>query len=199
MKGILGKKVGMTQVFTKSGKLIPVTVIEVEPNVVTQIKTVEKDGYEALQVGYEEKRVNITNKPSKGIFDKANTTPKKFVKEISGDEMNTYNVGDEVKIGQIIGDSEAFVSAKVHATVSGKVTAVGDIKLANGIKIDALDMGGEELPLHVHGKLERAEIVRGNTLGDVVGNIEAGTLCFTAALGVGQNVGVAILFISSIV
>ena len=99
MKSILGRKAGMTQVFTTDGVMVPVTVIEVLPNVVLQKKTVENDGYEALQVGYEEKRANITNKPSKGIFDKANTTPKKFVKEISGDEMNSYNVGDEVKVG----------------------------------------------------------------------------------------------------
>ena len=80
MKAILGRKAGMTQVFTTDGVMVPVTVIEVLPNVVLQKKTVENDGYEALQVGYEEKRANITNKPSKGIFDKANTTPKKFVK-----------------------------------------------------------------------------------------------------------------------
>ena len=72
MKAILGRKAGMTQVFTTDGVMVPVTVIEVLPNVVLQKKTVENDGYEALQVGYEEQRANITNKPSKGIFDKAN-------------------------------------------------------------------------------------------------------------------------------
>ena len=72
MKSILGRKAGMTQVFTTEGVMVPVTVIEVLPNVVLQKKTVENDGYEALQVGYEEKRANITNKPLKGIYDKAN-------------------------------------------------------------------------------------------------------------------------------
>ena len=75
MKGILGKKIGMTQVFTKNGKLIPVTVIEVEPNVVTQIKTVEKDGYDAIQLGTDSIREKLSNKPKMGHTNKANTTP----------------------------------------------------------------------------------------------------------------------------
>ena len=107
MKAILGRKAGMTQVFTTEGVMVPVTVIEVLPNVVLQKKTVENDGYEALQVGYEEKRANITNKPLKGIYDKANTTPKKFVKEIKGDELSSYEVGQSVtadlfKAGEIV-------------------------------------------------------------------------------------------------
>ena len=73
MKGILGKKIGMTQVFTKNGKLIPVTVIEVEPNVITQIKTVEKDGYDAIQLGCETVRAKVSNKAKIGHTNKANT------------------------------------------------------------------------------------------------------------------------------
>ncbi len=96
MKSILGRKVGMTQVFTTDGVMIPVTVVEVLPNVVLQKKTNEKDGYEALQIGYEEKRENITNKPLKGIFKKANTSTKQFIKEIKGDELNGYDVGQAV-------------------------------------------------------------------------------------------------------
>ena len=96
MKSILGRKVGMTQVFTTEGVMIPVTVVEVLPNIVLQKKTIEKDGYEALQVGYEEKRENITSKPLKGIFNKANTTSKQFVKEIKGDELNKYEVGQAI-------------------------------------------------------------------------------------------------------
>ena len=80
MKGILGKKIGMTQVFTKDGKLIPVTVIEVEPNVVTQIKTVEKDGYNAIQIATDTVREKISNKPAMGHTKKANTTPKRFLR-----------------------------------------------------------------------------------------------------------------------
>ena len=82
MKGILGKKIGMTQVFTKDGKLIPVTVVEVEPNVVTQIKTVEKDGYDAIQLATDTIREKLSTKPEMGHTKKANTTPKRFLREI---------------------------------------------------------------------------------------------------------------------
>ena len=97
-KGILGRKLGMTQVFTKSGKLIPVTVIEVEPNVVTQIKTIENDGYEAIQLGFDTKREKLVNKASIGHTNKANTTPKRFFKEIRGVDINAYTLGQEVKV-----------------------------------------------------------------------------------------------------
>ena len=98
MKSILGRKVGMTQVFTTEGTMIPVTVVEVLPNVVLQKKTIEKDGYDALQVGYEEKRENITSKPLKGVFAKANTTTKQYIKEIKGDELANYQVGDSIAV-----------------------------------------------------------------------------------------------------
>lgn len=94
MKGILGRKVGMTEVFATDGKLIPVTVIEVDSNVVTQIKTVEKDGYEAVQIGAFNQKERNTNKPSLGHAKKANTLPKRFVKEIKGIDAGSYNVGD---------------------------------------------------------------------------------------------------------
>ena len=98
MKGILGRKEGMTQVFTKSGKLIPVTVISVEPNVVTQIKTVETDGYDAIQLGFDTKREKLATKASIGITNKANTTPKRFFREIRGVDVNNYSLGQEVKV-----------------------------------------------------------------------------------------------------
>lgn len=97
MKGILGRKIGMTQVFTKSGKLIPVTVIEVEPNVVTQIKTTEKDGYEAIQVGFDTMREKLATKASAGITSKAGTTPKRFFREFRGVDINNYSLGQEIK------------------------------------------------------------------------------------------------------
>ena len=93
MKGILGKKIGMTQVFTKNGELIPVTVIEVEPNVITQIKTNEKDGYNAIQLGYETIISKRSNKPSEGITKKAKTTPKRFFREIRGISPEEYQLG----------------------------------------------------------------------------------------------------------
>ena len=98
MKGILGRKIGMTQVFTKSGKLIPVTVISIEPNVVTQIKTKENDGYEAIQLGFETKREKLATKASIGHTNKANTTPKRFFKEIRGVDVNNYSLGQEIKV-----------------------------------------------------------------------------------------------------
>ena len=96
MKQIVGRKMGMTQVFATDGTMYPVTVIEVLPNVVTQKKTVEKDGYEAIQVGYEDKKENRCNKAEKGIFAKANVTPKYELRELNGDEMAKYNVGDVI-------------------------------------------------------------------------------------------------------
>ena len=96
MKGILGKKIGMTQVFTESGKLIPVTVIEVEPNVVTQIKTVEKDGYDAIQLGAVTIKEKSSNKPKMGHTAKANTAPKRFLKEIRGVNVNDYTLGQVI-------------------------------------------------------------------------------------------------------
>ncbi|HCT6697547.1 TPA: 50S ribosomal protein L3 [Enterococcus faecalis] len=97
-KGILGKKVGMTQIFTESGELIPVTVVEAMPNVVLQVKTVETDGYEAIQVGYQDKREVLSNKPAKGHVAKANTAPKRFIKEFKNVELGEYEVGKEIKV-----------------------------------------------------------------------------------------------------
>lgn len=98
MKGILGKKIGMTQVFTKEGKLIPVTVVSVEPNVVTQIKTVEKDGYDAIQLATETIKEKASNKPSMGHTKKANTEPKRFLREIRGVNPSDYTLGQVVGV-----------------------------------------------------------------------------------------------------
>jgi large subunit ribosomal protein L3 len=96
VKGILGRKLGMTQVFTKSGKLVPVTVIEVAKNVVTQIKTTENDGYEAIQLGFSEVKEKNTTKASIGHTNKAQTTPKRFFKEIRGVDVSNYTLGQEL-------------------------------------------------------------------------------------------------------
>ena len=95
MKGILGRKVGMTQVFTKDGKLVPVTVVSVEPNVVTQVKTAETDGYNAIQLATVDKKEKRASKASVGHAKKANTTPKRYLKEIR-DYEGTYNLGDTI-------------------------------------------------------------------------------------------------------
>ena len=97
MKGILGRKLGMTQVFGTDGKLVPVTVIEIEPNVVTQIKTTENDGYEAVQLGFDSVREKVSNKAKMGHTKKANTTPKRFLREIRGVDISAYTLGQEVK------------------------------------------------------------------------------------------------------
>ena len=86
MKGMIGRKAGMTQLFTTDGNLIPVTVIEVKPNVVLQKKTVETDGYEAIQLGYEDVKEQRSNKPAIGHAKKANTAPKHYIREIKADE-----------------------------------------------------------------------------------------------------------------
>lgn len=97
MKAILGRKMGMTSVFAEDGTLYPVTVVEVLPNVVTQVKTEEKDGYVAVQVGYEEKKESRANKAEKGIAKKANTVPHYVSAELRGDEMGGYQLGDTIK------------------------------------------------------------------------------------------------------
>lgn len=97
-KGILGTKVGMTQFFTENGELIPVTVVEAAPNVVLQVKTVETDGYEAIQLGYDDLREVLTNKPAKGHVAKANATPKRFIREFRDVELGEYEVGQEITV-----------------------------------------------------------------------------------------------------
>lgn len=98
MKGILGHKVGMTQVFTKTGDLYPVTVIEVEPNIVVQLKTVETDGYNAVQLGFETKREKLATKPLIGHVAKAKTEPKRFFREIRNVNVKDYEIGQEIKV-----------------------------------------------------------------------------------------------------
>jgi large subunit ribosomal protein L3 len=102
MKGILGRKIGMTQVFTKSGELVPVTVVSVEPNVVTQVKTIENDGYNAVQLGFDTKRAKLATKASIGHTNKANTTPKRFFREIRGVDVNNYTLGQEIKADSFV-------------------------------------------------------------------------------------------------
>ncbi len=115
MKGILGRKVGMTEVFTKDGKLIPVTVVEITPNVVTQVKSKETDGYDAIQVAAVDKKEKRANKAEIGHVKKANTTPKRFLKEIRNVE-GTYNLGDTIDAGIF----EAGEYVDVTGTSKGK-------------------------------------------------------------------------------
>ena len=114
MPGLIGKKIGMTSVFSADGKNIPCTVIEVGPCVVTQVKTVEKDGYKAYQLGFEEAKEKRTSQPMMGIFKKAGTTPKKHLAEFKFDEE--YNLGDTITV-EIFNDCK-FVD--VIGTSKGK-------------------------------------------------------------------------------
>jgi len=102
-KGILGRKLGMTQIFDAAGNLIPVTIVDCSENVVLQQKTVENDGYVAVQVGCTNKREKLANKPELGHVGKANTAPKRFIREFRfsealGNELLSYNVGQEIKV-----------------------------------------------------------------------------------------------------
>ena len=95
-KAILAKKVGMTQIFNEAGELVPVTVLQAGPCVVTQVKTIENDGYEAVQVGFEDIREKLVNKPVKGMFDKAVVSYKRYVREFKLE--GEYSVKDEIKV-----------------------------------------------------------------------------------------------------
>ena len=96
-KAVVAKKLGMTQVFAENGALIPVTVLDVSPNVVVQVKTMENDGYEAIQVGFGELKEKQMTKPVGGHFKKANVTPKKFLREFRFENATEYTVGGEIK------------------------------------------------------------------------------------------------------
>ena len=133
MKSIIGRKIGMTSVFTKDGTCYPVTVVEILPNVVLQKKTKENDGYEALQVGYEDKKPQRANKCELGIANKANTTPKYVIREIEGDEIyGNHEVGDSIdcsilNVGDMVdvtakskGHGYSGVIKRYHAAIGPK-------------------------------------------------------------------------------
>ncbi len=126
MLGILGRKIGMTQIFDENGLQIPVTVVEAGPAVVTQIKNVESDGYNAIQLSFGEKKQKNTTKPLQGHFEKAGTDPKKYVVEFSVDDVNEFKLGQEIK-ADIFTEGELV---DVTGTSKGKGTA-GAIKRWN--------------------------------------------------------------------
>lgn len=117
-KGLIGRKVGMTQIFDESGKVIPVTVVEAGPCTVTQIKTMENDGYQAIQVGFGDVKVSRVNKPMKGHFDKADVAPKKTLKEfrlesIDGIEVGSILKADTFEVGETV---DVKGTSKGHGT-----------------------------------------------------------------------------------
>lgn len=95
-KAILGKKLGMTQIFSNNGLVVPVTVVEAGPCFVIQVKNKERDGYNAIVVGFEDKRENLVTKPEMGKFKKANVSPKRYIKEFTVDDVTAYNIGDKI-------------------------------------------------------------------------------------------------------
>lgn len=123
MKAILGKKIGMTQIFSETGEVIPVTVIEAGPEVVTQIKTVETDGYNAVQVGFEDQKPQRVNKPLTGHYEKSGTPVKKHLAEFRLDEGETYELGQVITVA----DFEVGKKLDVTGVSKGKGTQ-GNIK-----------------------------------------------------------------------
>ncbi|MCM1544435.1 MAG: 50S ribosomal protein L3 [Ruminococcus sp.] len=125
-KGLIGRKVGMTQIFDEKGNVVPVTVVEVGPCAVVQKKTVENDGYEAVQLGFDDQKVTRVNKPMKGHFDKAGVAPKKILREFRLEDTSALNVGDILK-ADVFAPGE---KVDVVGTSKGKGTA-GAIKRWN--------------------------------------------------------------------
>ena len=123
MKTLLGKKIGMTQIFTEDGQVVPVTVVEAGPEVVTQIKTVETDGYNAVQVGYEDQKAHRVNKPMTGHYEKAGVTPKKHLAEFKIEDGETYELGQEITVA----DFEEGMKIDITGISKGKGTQ-GNIK-----------------------------------------------------------------------
>lgn len=123
MKTLLGKKIGMTQIFTEDGQVVPVTVVEAGPEVVTQIKTGETDGYNAVQVGYEDQKAHRVNKPMTGHYEKAGVAPKKHLAEFKIEDGETYELGQEITVA----DFEEGMKIDITGISKGKGTQ-GNIK-----------------------------------------------------------------------
>ena len=164
-KGLIGRKVGMTQIFDEKGNVIPVTVVELGPCTVTQKKTVENDGYNAVQLGFEDMKVTRTNKPMKGHFDKANVAPKKVLKEFRLEDDSAINVGDIIK-------ADIFAAGEkvdVVGTSKGKGTA-GVIKRWNFSRLKESHGTG---PVHRHpgslGVIDPARIFKGKRMAGHLG------------------------------
>lgn len=165
-KGLIGRKVGMTQIFDEKGNVIPVTVVELGPCTVTQKKTTENDGYNAVQLGFDDMKVTRTNKPMKGHFDKANVAPKKILKEFRLEDDSALNVGDIIK-------ADIFAAGEkvdVVGTSKGKGTA-GVIKRWNFSRLKETHGTG---PVARHagslGVIDPARIFKGKRMAGHLGS-----------------------------
>lgn len=163
-KGILGRKIGMTQIFSEQGLLIPVTVIQAEPNVVLQVKTVETDGYQAVQLGFEDKKEKASTKSEINHAKKAGTNPKRFVKEIAGEEMLAFKAGQEVKV-DIFAEGEIV---DVTGTSKGKGYA-GVIKRHNFHRGPMGHGSGYHRGTGSMGSIDAARIKKGKKLAGRLG------------------------------
>ena len=185
-KAILATKIGMTQIFAEDGELIPVTVLEAGPCVVTQVKTEENDGYSAVQVGFVDKREKLTTKPMKGHFEKAGTAPKRFVQEFKLDDAANYTVGQEIKADMFAAGDKVDATAiskgkgyqgaiKRHGQHTGPKTHGSKYHRhagSNGMASDpAKVMKGKKMPGHmghVQVTVQNLEVVRVDTENNVI-------------------------------
>ena len=190
MKGILGRKVGMTSVFSKDGKLIPVTVVSVEPNTVMQVKTLETDGYNAIQLGVVDKKEKNSSRASVGHAKKANTAPKRFLKEIREME-GTYQVGDKISADLFeLGDVVDVTGTSKGKGFAGTITRHGQSRgpMAHGshyhrgpgslgTMLPKRVLKGKNLPGHMGCEtvtVQNLEIIEANTAENYIlvsGNI----------------------------
>ncbi|MBE6728637.1 MAG: 50S ribosomal protein L3 [Ruminococcaceae bacterium] len=165
-KAIVGKKLGMTQLFDANGNVIPVTVIEAGPCVISQKKTVENDGYEAVQIGYGDLKASKVNKPMKGHFAKGDVAPKKVLREFRFDDTSTMNVGDIIK-ADIFAEGDAV---DVRGTSKGKGYA-GVVKRWNFSRLKESHGTG---PVHRHGGslgvIDPARVFKGKKMAGHLGN-----------------------------
>lgn len=165
-KAIVGKKLGMTQLFDANGNVVPVTVIEAGPCVVAQKKTVENDGYEAVQIGYGDMKASKVNGPMKGHFAKGDVAPKKVLREFRLDDINSLNVGDIIK-ADIFAEGDAV---DVCGTSKGKGYA-GVIKRWNFSRLKESHGTG---PVHRHGgslgAIDPARVFKGKKMAGHLGN-----------------------------
>ena len=164
-KGIVGKKLGMTQLFDANGKVVPVTVIEAGPCVISQKKTVENDGYEAIQVGFGDMKASKVNKPMKGHFAKADAAPKKVIREFRLENTADYNVGDIIK-ADVFAEGD---KVDVTGTSKGKGYA-GVIKRGNFGRLKETHGTG---PVHRHGGslgvIDPARVFKGKKMAGHLG------------------------------
>ena len=165
-KGIVGKKLGMTQLFDANGNVVPVTVIEAGPCVVSQKKTIENDGYEAVQIGFGDLKASKVNKPMKGHFAKGDVAPKKVLREFRFDDTSAMNVGDIIK-ADIFAEGD---TVDVRGTSKGKGYA-GVIKRWNFSRLKESHGTG---PVHRHGGslgvIDPARVFKGKKMAGHLGN-----------------------------